>query len=202
MTAIRTFIAIHLPVTLQDKIGQVVHQLDQPKTSAVRWVPVRNIHLTLKFLGDVSPANLNILKEVLFAEVARHRSFEISIGGLGSFPGPQRPRVIWVGVHAPPSMLRLQHAIENEAKKLGYPPEERPFSPHLTLGRVASNASPQEVQQIARRLESIKVGELGTIEVESVQLFRSDLQPGGSVYTQLYSANMAPAAAKVHSALD
>ncbi|HEY9087085.1 MAG TPA: RNA 2',3'-cyclic phosphodiesterase, partial [Anaerolineaceae bacterium] len=103
----------------------------------------------------------------------------------------RRPRVIWVGVEAPPTLAAMQRAIETETVRLGYAAEDRPFSPHLTLGRVAHNASPDEVRKVADTLVSVKVGELGRATVDSVRLFRSDLQPGGAVYTPLFTTYLA-----------
>jgi RNA 2',3'-cyclic 3'-phosphodiesterase len=189
MSAIRTFIAIHLPDWIQQKLAEVISQICTPPLSAVRWVPSQNIHLTLKFLGDVSPASLNILIDVVNKEVTRHRPFEIKVSGLGAFPSIQRPRVIWVGIFAPQNLLRLQRGIESETNRLGYPPEEKHFSPHLTLGRISTHANPQEIQLISRKLEAVKIGDLGSFQVDNVQVFRSDLNPGGSVYTPLFTAN-------------
>lgn len=191
VNAIRTFIGIHLPEWIQQKLGETISRINTPPLGAVRWVPAHNIHLTLKFLGDVSPANLNTLVGVLRAEAARHKEFEVEIEDLGAFPSIQRPRVIWIGVKAPPILLRLQHGIESETRKLGYPTEDRPFSPHLTLGRVSSHASPFDVQQIARRMEGTQVGLLGNVSVDSITIFRSDLNPGGSVYSVIQTASLA-----------
>jgi 2'-5' RNA ligase len=190
MSVIRAFIAIDLPLYIQQQLADILVQLKKPDVTAVRWVPAQNIHLTIKFLGDVSPANLEILTRILQAEVSRFRPFEIKIGGLGAFPSIRRPRVIWVGVEAPPTLQSLQRAIETETVRLGYPVEERPFSPHLTLGRVAHNASPDEVRKVADSLTSMKVGELGKAVIDHVRLFRSDLQPGGAVYTPLFTTQM------------
>lgn len=187
MTVIRAFIAIDLPLPIQQKLAEVLEQLQQPDTRAVRWVPAKNIHLTIKFLGDVSPANLEILTKILRAEVSRFKPFEIRVGGLGAFPSMRRPRVVWVGVEAPPTLQALQRAVETETVRLGYAAEDRPFSPHLTLGRVAHNATPDEVRKVADILVRLKVGELGTATVDHVRLFRSDLQPGGAIYTPLYT---------------
>ncbi len=187
MPTIRTFIAIDLPILIQDKLGEVIQQFKEKQIEAVRWVSPRNIHLTLKFLGDISPANLDTLTKVLTSEASHYRGFEIQIGGSGAFPNTRWPRVIWVGVKAPPSLETLQHGIESETHRLGYSGEDRPFSPHLTLGRVSNNATPQEIRRLSDTLCNLNVGELGHVMVESIRLFRSDLQPGGAVYTPLYT---------------
>lgn len=187
MSAIRAFIAINLPLFLQKELGNIIEQLKGPDTEAVRWVPPENIHLTLKFLGDVSPANLEILKKILEAKASRYSPFEIRVGNLGAFPNQHRPRVIWVGIQAPTALSNLYQGIENEAQRLGYAPEDRPFSPHLTLGRVAHNAAPQEVHQIGDKLSTIQVGELGVVTIDCIHLIRSDLRPHGAIYTSLYS---------------
>jgi len=154
----------------------------------VRWVAVENIHLTVKFLGDVSLANLDLLKRTLQSEAASHAAFEVSVGGVGAFPDMRRPRVIWVGVQAPPQLSSLQSGIDAQMSRLGYAREERPFSPHLTLGRVARAASLAEVRRIGEVLQTLKIGFLGATRLHQVHLYRSDLQPSGAVYTRVFSA--------------
>ncbi len=189
MSLLRAFIAVELPENLQDTIQQQTTRLRQAlDSSLVRWTPTRNMHLTLKFLGDVSPANIKLLCEMLTREAEQYPAFDIRIADLGSFPNSRRPRVIWVGLYAPAVLESLQRGIESAAARLGYTPEERPFSPHLTIGRVRQNLSAQDSQKIRSALESVKIGELGTARVDSTHLFKSDLQPGGSVYTRLFSA--------------
>jgi 2'-5' RNA ligase len=192
MAVIRAFIAISLTPEIQQKLEAVNMELkSRMGNTPVRWVAGHSIHLTLKFLGDVSPANLELLKKILKAEAAARHPFQIQVGELGAFPSIHRPRVIWVKVEAPPELNIIQHAIENETVRLGYAREERPFSPHLTLGRVSRNASPRDVQRIGETLEKTTVGMLGTVRVGAVDLYRSDLQPGGAVYTCLFSAQLA-----------
>jgi 2'-5' RNA ligase len=189
MAVIRAFIAIGLPEPLQRKLEAVIGDLKgRLGNGAVRWVAGANIHLTLKFLGDVSPANLEMLKKIIQAEASAHPVFEMGVGGLGAFPSIHRPRVIWVKVDAPPELKSLQHGIEHETTRLGYDREERAFSPHLTLGRVNRSATPREIQQIGEVLEHTTLGKLGVVRVEHVSLYRSDLRPGGAIYTCLFSA--------------
>lgn len=187
--AIRAFIAIELPAELRARLGEIEEQVQKHAGGAahhaVRWVTAGNMHLTLKFLGEVSAGNVESLTRMLRAVTSQHPCFSFTVGGLGAFPNLHRPRVVWVGTQAPPDLASLQRAIEAETRKLGYPAEERPFSPHLTLGRVTQNARPEEVVQVARALGEIQVGEIGQVRVESVELFRSDLHPGGSIYTRL-----------------
>ena len=189
MSLLRAFIAV--------EISPEVHKAIESKTaplraalgsSLVRWVPTSNIHLTLKFLGDVSPTNVEMLSQMLNVEVSQHESFTIQFGGVGAFPNPRRPRVIWVGIQAPAGLEALQHGIEAAAATLGYPNEKRPFSPHLTVGRVKQNAGPAGFQKVRNILDESKIGSLGTSQVNAVHLFKSDLKPNGAVYTRLFSA--------------
>jgi len=189
MSLLRAFIAVEIPPE--------VHQAIEVKTaliraalnkSLVRWVPTGNIHLTLKFLGDISPANIEMLSQMLNVEVGQHRSFEMAFEGLGAFPNPKRPRVIWIGIQAPAGLEALQHGIEAATATLGYPPEKRPFSPHLTIGRVKQKVGSAGMQKIRFALEETRVGSLGSAQVTSVHLFKSDLKPTGAVYTRLFSA--------------
>ncbi|MBN1537839.1 MAG: RNA 2',3'-cyclic phosphodiesterase [Anaerolineales bacterium] len=188
-SVIRSFIAIALSSEIQAKLTKISTELQtQLKDIPIRWVPVENIHLTLKFLGDVSTANLEMLKTTLQAEVAGHNPFEISVGELGAFPNIRRPRVIWVNVQAPAELSAVQHGIETSMARLGYPLEERPFHPHLTLSRVARAASPQDLQNIFSVFSKYKVGFLGATRVLTINLYKSDLHPGGASYTCLYRA--------------
>ncbi len=191
METLRSFIAIELPTTIQVELGRVIKQLS-PATRAVRWVPAQNIHLTLQFLGDVEASAIASIQAALVQETKMRRPFEIHVGTLGAFPNPRRPRVIWIGVQAPPDLVDLQHGIARALAPLGYPPEDRPFSPHLTLGRVSQHAAPEEVGKLANLLAKTTVGELGTCTVHAVQLFRSDLRPTGSIYTRLFETPFAP----------
>lgn len=191
MSVIRAFIAIRLSAEVLHGLDQTLVELKKRLPKApVRWVPPQNIHLTIKFLGDVSVASLDLLTQMLQTEALRHTAFEFSVGGIGAFPSVRRPRVVWVGVDAPPALGALQHGVEAEMARLGYEPEGRDFSPHLTLGRVNRNAGPAELRDLSGLLESYRLGLLGTVGVDAVHLYRSDLQPGGSVYTQMFSANL------------
>jgi RNA 2',3'-cyclic 3'-phosphodiesterase len=190
METIRAFIAIELPSSIQKKLGEVINGLKGQNTDVVRWVAPHNIHVTLKFLGDVSTNNLQVLTQILGSEVSRYHPFEITIGGLGAFPNLRQPRVVWVGVQAPPILITVQRGIEAETRRMGYVAEERPFSPHLTIGRMSHNATQADIRQIAVILSNIQVAELGTVPVEAVRLFKSDLQPGGAVYTAIATAQL------------
>lgn len=190
MEAIRAFIAVELPEDVRRQLDVLEKQIQARAGAAglraIRWVPTSNMHLTLKFLGEVSTANLEALGRMMQSEAARHHPFEMRVGGLGAFPNIHRPRVIWAGTQAPDTLVQLQKAIDGGARQLGYPEEERPFSPHLTLGRIAQNARPAEVTQVAEAMAQMTVGELGRFPVDRIHLFRSDLRPSGAVYTSLY----------------
>lgn len=191
MSVIRAFIAIDLSPEIQHKLDTVLLNFkSQLNDIAVRWVPVTNIHLTLKFLGDVSIANLNILTDMIQAEVSSHSQFEISVGMAGAFPNNRQPRIIWIGVEAPAELSQIQHGIEISAARLGYAREERAFSPHLTIGRVSRNAGSQDVKAISQCLENNKVGFLGAVCVKQIHLYKSDLQPSGAVYTRIFTSQL------------
>lgn len=189
MSLLRAFIAIEIPHEIQSAIEHQTAPLRAAiGPSVVRWVPAQNMHLTLKFLGDVSPANVGMLNQLLDVEASRHKGFDIQIGGLGAFPNPRRPRVIWIGLQAPAALEALQRGLEAATAKLGFPEEKRPFSPHLTLGRVRQRASGADQQKIHTALGRHPAGALGTAHIGAVHLFKSDLKQTGAVYTCLHSA--------------
>ena len=188
MNLLRTFIALEIPRELQQIIHKETAHLRNTIGALVRWVPPGNVHLSLKFLGNISPANLDILTQMIRAEAESCQSFVMQVNGLASFPSPKRPRVIYIGLQAPAELKTLQHGIESATTRLGYESEERGFSPHLTVGRVRQNISASDQQKIRRALEETQIDSLGTARVDSVHLFNSDLKPTGAVYTRLFSA--------------
>jgi RNA 2',3'-cyclic 3'-phosphodiesterase len=187
--SLRAFIAIELPKHLQEAIEKQTARLRQTLGSEfIRWVPTQNMHLTLKFLGEIADSHVEFLKQLLTQEAHSHKQFDLQIGGIGSYPNSKRPRVLWAGLHAPADLASLQKSIEAGTARLGYAKEERAFSPHLTLGRVRQNINPVELQKISADLNKIQLGNIGTARVDSVHLFKSDLSPSGSTYTKLFSA--------------
>jgi RNA 2',3'-cyclic 3'-phosphodiesterase len=190
--AIRAFIAIELPPTIHEQLERISRELQAAcKIKAIRWVPVKNIHLTLQFLGEVSPTNLPPLTKALQGEIARHLQFDVTVQGSGAFPTLHRPRVIWIGIQAPPDLLSLQKGIEIQTKALGFKPEDRDFSPHLTLARLSQYAMPEEIRRTGDVLANYNAGILGAFRAGAVSLFQSDLFPGGPVYTSLFKAPLA-----------
>ncbi len=189
---IRAFIAADLTPTVREAVAQVSRELQQKLAGLpLRWVAPENMHLTLKFLGDVSARNLRLLEEMLAGEAHQHTAFEFGVGTLGAFPNLRHPRVLWVGVSGPEALLRLHAGIENAMARLGYPREQRPYQPHLTLARVARNAPATVIRQISQVLRQEKVGYLGSVRVEAIHLYRSDLSPQGPRYTRLFTAALA-----------
>jgi len=188
MSLVRTFIAVEIPAEIQQKIYRETANFRQRVDFLVRWVPIENMHLTLKFLGDVSPSSMEFLIQMLRNEAENVPRFDIQLTGLSAFPSLRRPRVIFIGIQAPAALDTLQRGIESASRRLGYQSEERPYSAHLTLGRVKQNVGAADQQKIRRTLESTQVDLLGTARVDSVHLYKSELRPTGSVYTRLYSA--------------
>lgn len=188
MILLRAFIAIEIPEEIKREIAGQTAGLRKMVGRGVRWATPDNIHLTLKFLGDLSLANIDFLAQALKTEVEQHLPFEIDVEGLGAFPNVRRPRIIWIGLKASADLARLQHNLETATARLGYIGDNKPFSPHLTVGRIREQLSSDETQALSRALENAKVGVLGKFAVKSVHLFQSELKPGGPIYTCLSTA--------------
>ena len=186
---IRTFIAVDLPPSVLDTLGQISDQLQEkmPDTP-VRWVDNQKMHLTLKFLGDISTENISMVEKTLLSEGAKRSPMELGIGGIGAFPKMRHPRVIWIGVEAPTDLFDLRRGIEDGVARLGYNYDKYEFTPHLTLGRISRKASARDVRTVGNVLHDFQVGYIGAARIEAVHLYRSDLSPGGAKYTCLYSA--------------
>lgn len=179
---IRSFLAIELPKPILRKIEEVEADLKSAHAD-VRWVNPEKIHLTLKFFGNIEEPRIDsILKSI--KEPARNTlPFSLKARGVGAFPSMKSPRVIWMGlVNGSEILTSFQKEIEAQLEKIGFQPEDRPFRPHLTLGRVKSSRGKDD---LVGRMEKHKEGEFGDFQVERVILFKSDLKPSGPIYTAL-----------------
>ena len=191
MGMLRAFIASEVPTAIQDAIGVASSGLRaRSNAGLVRWVPLRNIHLTLKFLGDVSVSSLELIRKMLATEAPKYPAFDLVVEGLGAYPNVRRPRIVWAGVTAPDELRLLQAGIEAAAVRLGYASEDRAYSPHLTIGRVRRNPSTTDLGALAGELASSRAGTLGRLRVDAIHVFRSDLHPTGAVYTKLFGARL------------
>ncbi len=190
MNVIRAFIALDLPARSRDLIQQQTAFLrNQLGNELIRWVPAENIHLTIKFLGEISNAHLTFLKQMITQTAESCAPFDVQIGGLGCYPNPRAPRVIWIGLHAPQALSSLQKNIEAGAVRLGYEAENRAFSPHLTIGRLRQNAPSAELPKIRSALNAAQLGKMDVVRMDAIHLFKSELTPNGSIYTKLFSAS-------------
>lgn len=187
METLRTFIAIVLPDPIIRQLAQVQRQLErQAPSESVRWVRPEGIHLTLKFLGDTPVGKLDAIRTALAAVASRASPCTFTVGGLGCFPNPRRPRVIWVGIQtAGGELTALQQAVEAAMKPLGFPPEGREFTPHLTLGRVRDRISPADMARIGALVSSTDIGTLGEVQARGFALIQSILKPSGAEYIPL-----------------
>lgn len=189
MGLLRTFIAADIPPSIKKSVQiQVNHLHKFIGDSSVRWVPVGNIHLTLKFLGETSPSNVDLLKQAIRTQADSFSKIDITIGGLGSFPSQKRARVLLVRIQAPVELETLQRGIDSACANIGYKSETHPFSPHLTIGRVRRGISSADQMKIHKALAEVKIDSLGTTRVDYIHLYKSELSPAGAMYTKLFSA--------------
>jgi 2'-5' RNA ligase len=173
-------------------LAEVIQRLAVQAPTGVRWVDPAGIHLTLKFLGNVVPGLAGRIIEVMDRQAAS--PFSIHLSGLGMFPNERRPRVLWAGVQgALDPLQRLQEQIEEGVSRLGFPRERRPFSPHLTLGRVREPVSSGALKRISAAVTSTSLEPTEPWTVDSVHLMRSVLTPGGARYSTLASVPLGSA---------
>jgi 2'-5' RNA ligase len=180
--SIRTFIAVKLPETVLAAIDGVQERLASHGFN-VRWVTTGNIHLTLKFLGEVDKDEVDGIAAVLTEAVHGFAPLRLAAAGVGVFPSVKRARVIWVGISGQlPELAALQRSIEDRLAGIGYPHEKRPFSGHLTLGRVKGRIA---ASRLTSAMVALRDFASETFEVDRVVLFKSDLRPTGAAYTEL-----------------
>jgi 2'-5' RNA ligase len=187
MEGIRSFIAIEVPQPLLARMGELQRELTRME-AGVNWVRSEGMHLTMKFLGSISAEEVEKIARAIAPVVAAWNPFELSIHGLGCFPSSRNPRVIWVGIdRGGGEASSLQKVIEDKAAEVGFPPEGRPFKPHLTLGRVRTPIGRSAFIQV---MEKHKDVEIGSFQAREVYLFKSELKPSGAVYTKLQTFPM------------
>ena len=182
MDKLRLFIAIEIPAEVRRRLAEIEKEL-MASDADVKWVPEGNFHATLKFLGYVDEDRVEQVSRAVESAAKDSSAFEAALSGVGAFPNPRRPSVVWVGITSGvEEMKALAAKVEDALEPLGFAREERPFSAHITLGRTRSPRNADKLREIIERLREENAGRF---EVEGVALMKSDLRPTGPVYSQI-----------------
>jgi 2'-5' RNA ligase len=179
---VRTFFAVEVSPEIHATLVVLKREL-AATGAAVRWVRDEGLHATVKFLGAVPATRLPDVQAALTAPVGAHPQMTASVRGLGVFPTPRRPRVVWAGLECPP-LAAVAAAVEAALQPLGFAPEARPFRAHITLGRVSSEKGWARLDDALRAHATT---EFGACRLAELTGYRSDLRRGGSVYTKLWT---------------
>ncbi len=179
---IRTFIAIELPEEIIYTISKVQEEIKSYGLK-IRWVRPENIHLTLKFLGDIQEADTEKVARAVSESVTGYHPISIAVKGIGVFPGIKRPRVIWLGISKQLDLLTgLQKTLDEKLEAIGFPKEKRPFRGHLTLGRIKDKIDPKRLNDVLKEFNKF---ESEHFFADRIILYKSELKPKGAVYTKL-----------------
>jgi 2'-5' RNA ligase len=183
---IRSFIAIELPEEVKSGLQRLQAELKLPQHSFVKCVAPDGIHLTLKFLGNISSQKVAEITGVMEQASRGISPFQLQITELGAFPNMRQPRVLWVGIKGELDKLKAwQKRIDDGLAPLGFTKETRPFTPHLTLARVRDNCSPEDRRSLGELVMKTPLEVDYALTVNSLNLMRSQLLPGGAVYSRL-----------------
>lgn len=182
METARCFIAVDIDPPVRRQLANLQRRLQRAHAD-VKWVQPENIHLTLFFLGNMPIDNIRPLEAALDKNLQGHERFPLNIAGTGSFGKPRHPRVLWAGIDKSPALMELQHKTLAALQEANIAFDEKPFSPHLTLGRVKS---PKHAAGLIEALEQEKETVFGGLEVSEVLLFKSVLTPAGAEYSVLH----------------
>ena len=194
MDKIRSFVAIPIPAEIRRRLAEVEKDL-MPSRAGVKWVPEDNFHVTLKFLGYVEPERLEAVARGVETAVQGAGPFEVELAEVGAFPKISRPSVIWVGVKkGGQEMITLADRVDAEMAKIGFERETRPFSPHITVGRVKSPRNrgwpPENLDRLRELIERHQNREVGSFGVEQVNIMRSELRITGPIYSVISEIRM------------
>ncbi|UCF86915.1 MAG: RNA 2',3'-cyclic phosphodiesterase [Nitrospiraceae bacterium] len=180
----RSFISIELPEETRNALSRVQKEFEKCSPD-IRWVKPGNIHLTLKFLGNIEDEIAENITVMMRKVCSKFPSFILTLQGAGMFPNVRSPRVLWIGLNGNDVLAALQKEIEDGLEPLGFKSEKRKFTPHLTLGRFRSSIGKDCLRKVMERQATNR---FGTIKVLSVALMRSDLHPSGARYTKISEA--------------
>ncbi len=182
MSAIRSFIAIEIDSLNKQKITNIISQLKK-SDAIVKWAKENQMHLTLKFLGDIKESDVEKISANLKSIADNFNTFSIKFSKIGGFPNMQKPRVIWLGIDKGSEYLKLlNNKIEDNLEKLGFAKEKREYSAHLTLGRIKSL---KNIQNLTKIINEINLDLNDEVKIEKIILFQSALTPKGAIYTPL-----------------
>jgi len=191
MEQVRCFIAVELPDELKKGLTQLQSRLKLGEQSWVKWVDPYSIHLTLKFLGNVAVDRIGEITGAIGEAAQGMSPLYLEVKELGVFPNLRRVQVAWVGVSGEVDKLgQLQQRIESNLAHLGFAPESRPFTPHLTLARIRDQASPAERQRFGELIVSTRFETAYTIEVDAISLMKSQLTREGANYSRISSIGL------------
>ncbi|HPB69393.1 MAG: RNA 2',3'-cyclic phosphodiesterase [Syntrophales bacterium] len=182
-TTLRAFLAVEPPAAVRGEIAAIQERLKKTVRGVIRWVRPAEIHLTLKFFGNIPPPAVDRISEAVAARTVGVAPFDLTVRTVGVFPDLNRPRVVWLGMAGEVErLLVLQTSLERAFGVLGFPREERPFRAHLTLGRIKT---PKGLVGLARAVEIGERATAGLFRADHLVLFRSELTPQGAVYARL-----------------
>ncbi|MFQ6615560.1 MAG: RNA 2',3'-cyclic phosphodiesterase [Fidelibacterota bacterium] len=185
---LRTFLAVELPDQVK-RTAHLLHTTVEARPKVVKWLKSSNIHLTLRFIGPTPEEEVPRIHQAVGGVISGHRDFTLRIEGTGVFPKKQRPRVLWMGVRGDlDSLTAMVREMNRALESLGYPPEEREYSPHVTIGRIRypQKVTPDVSDFLNSRYQSI------VFDVQKVTFFQSDLVPGGPIYSVLGVHELTP----------
>jgi len=183
---IRSFIAVELPEAVKTGLQQLQTELTLPQYSFVKCVAPEGIHLTLKFLGNISAQKVTEITKVMEQTSQGVNPFQLQLIEVGAFPNVKRPRVLWVSIKGEvDKLVDWQQRLDNGLVPLGFAKETRPFTPHLTLARLRENCSPGDRIHFGEMVAGSHVEVDYTFTVTSLNLMKSQLFPTGAVYSRL-----------------
>jgi 2'-5' RNA ligase len=187
---VRLFVALELPSEVRENLAALLEKL-RAISQEPKWVRPENLHVTLKFLGEVAEAEIDAIRTAL-GKVRSEQPVTLAFRGLGFFPDAKRPRVFWAGIDASPNLKKLAVDLEGAMERCGIPREQREFSPHLTLARFESRRLPEKLRAvIAENMQR----DFGTLRTNEFHLIQSKLKPTGAEYTTVASFLFAHGAA-------
>jgi 2'-5' RNA ligase len=178
----RLFVALEIPSTVRENLAELFKSL-RSMSPQTRWARPENLHVTLKFIGEVAEAKVAGIRSAL-AGVRSNQPVTLGFRGLGFFPNEKHPRVFWAGIDASPNLKALAADIDAATEKLGIPAEKRPFSPHLTLARFDTPRLPEKLRPA---IQENAARDFGSLRTKHFHLIESKLKPSGAEYTTLES---------------